>query len=59
MLNTDKKEFGGKDRLKSAEGMTFPYIKEPWCNRPYYVKLYIPSRTAIVLIAQNEHAKKI
>jgi len=50
VLNTDRSEYGGKDRLKKGEFMTFPYILDAWCNRPNHIKLYIPCRTAIVLI---------
>ncbi len=56
-MNTDRAEFGGKDRLKGGEGMNFPFIPAGWCNRPHSIKLYIPSRTAIVLVAV-ENIKK-
>ena len=29
--------------------MPFPILREPWCGRPNYIQMYIPSRTAIVL----------
>lgn len=37
--------------------MTFPYLKEAWCNRPYSIKQYLPSRTAIVLISVENYKK--
>lgn len=40
--------------MKKGESMNFPYIKEGWCNRPNHIKLYIPSRTAIVLISSEK-----
>ena len=43
--------------MKHGEEMVFPYLKEGWCNRPYSIKQYIPSRTAIVMIAL-ENLKK-
>jgi len=49
VLNTDRWSFGGRDRIK--EDMNFPYINDGWCNRPHSIKLYIPARSAIVLIA--------
>jgi len=49
VLDTDEARFGGKERLRHGHDNPFPIIKEPWCDRPNYVQLYIPSRTAIVL----------
>ncbi|TPX31684.1 1,4-alpha-glucan branching enzyme [Synchytrium microbalum] len=47
VLNTDSKEFCGHGRLdESVFHFTTP---EPWCARPNYLQLYIPSRSAFVL----------
>jgi 1,4-alpha-glucan branching enzyme len=53
LLDTDDSDFGGKDRLKYGHEHFFPIIQDPWMNRPNFVQLYIPSRTAMVLIAKE------
>lgn len=53
IFDTDDFIFGGKDRLKPGRSKMFPIIKEKWNNRPNHLHLYIPSRTAIVLIAEE------
>jgi 1,4-alpha-glucan branching enzyme len=53
LLDTDESRFGGKDMLKYGHKNYFPFIKEKWLNRPNYIQLYIPSRTAMVLIAKE------
>jgi len=57
IFHSDKEIYGGKDRLKYGEENYFPYHKENWCNRPNYIKCYIPSRTAMVLIAKENELK--
>ena len=56
MLDTDRGEFGGKNRLGGGSA-NIPYLSEGWCNRPYSIKQYIPSRTALVLIPLVNLAK--
>lgn len=56
-MDSDELKFGGHDRLFKGHGQIYKPVKETWHNRSYYVKLYIPSRTAIVLMA-DENAKK-
>ena len=51
IFDTDEMAFGGHDRLTAGHSKLFPTIKEEWCNRLYYVQLYIPARTAMVLCA--------
>jgi hypothetical protein len=34
--------------------MRFKVYKETWNNRPFFLQLYIPSRTAIVLISEEK-----
>lgn len=53
ILDTDEARFYGKNRLVYGHENFFPVIQEKWMNRPNYIQLYIPSRTAIVLIAQE------
>ncbi|OUM60870.1 glycoside hydrolase family 13 protein [Piromyces sp. E2] len=47
VLNTDKKEFGGQERINESI-KHFPQKLE-WNGRPYFIQVYIPCRTAIVL----------
>ena len=47
VLSTDSAEFFGHDRVDVA-GAYHP-VREGWCEREYYVQVYIPCRTAIVL----------
>ena len=49
--------FFGKARLEYGHGHLFPIIREGWNNRPNHFNLYIPSRTCMVLIAE-ENIKK-
>ena len=57
IMDTDETRFGGKDRLRYGHEHSFPIFKEKWMNRPYYIQLYIPSRTAIILIAKQNIGK--
>jgi len=52
LLDTDRLEFGGQDRLAPANNQRFLRHKEPFSNRPLHLKLYVPCRCAIVLIAE-------
>jgi len=47
VLNTDRKEFGGQERINESI-KHFPQKLE-WNGRPYFIQVYIPCRTAIVL----------
>ena len=47
----------GKGRLKSGHEKLFPCIKKSFKNRPNSMKVYLPSRTCMVLIAE-ENIKK-
>jgi len=51
-------EFGGHNRLEKAENYRFLRHNEPFCNRRYHLKLYIPNRCAIVLIAEQNYKKE-
>ncbi|AMD20629.1 HDL115Wp [Eremothecium sinecaudum] len=52
VLNSDKKDFGGYDRIddKNSEFFTTPL---EWNNRKNYIQVYIPSRVALVLTKQE------
>ena len=57
VLDTDETRFDGKDRLKLGHSISFPIMQENWMNRANYIQLYLPSRSAIVLIAKENVAK--
>jgi 1,4-alpha-glucan branching enzyme len=57
ILDTDESRFGGINRLIYGHQNKFPIIKEKWMNRPNYIQLYIPSRTGIVLLAEENFDK--
>lgn len=50
-LNLDSPEFGGFDRVQG--NTTFPTLPERWNNRANSMFLYIPCRTALVLVKNN------
>ena len=58
ILDSDENLYGGYERLKYGHLNSFPVINEIWNNRPNFIQLYIPSRTAIVLVAE-ENLKNI
>ena len=57
VLDSDEFRFFGKGRLEYGHGHFFPIINQGWNNRPNQFNLYIPSRTCMVLIAE-ENMKK-
>jgi 1,4-alpha-glucan branching enzyme len=57
VLDSDEFRFFGKGRLEYGHEHFFPIINEGWNNRPNQFNLYIPSRTCMVLIAE-ENLKK-
>ena len=57
VLDSDEFRFFGKGRLEYGHDHFFPIINEGWNNRPNQFNLYIPSRTCMVLIAE-ENIKK-
>ena len=57
VLDSDELRFFGKRRLEYGHGHFFPIIREGWNNRPNHFNLYVPSRTCMVLIAE-ENLKK-
>ncbi|KAF9569561.1 alpha-1,4-glucan branching enzyme [Mortierella alpina] len=48
LLNSDEERFGGHARV-SAESRYFS-SPESWCGRDQYIQIYIPCRTALVLV---------
>ena len=57
VLDSDEFRFFGKGRLEYGHEHFFPIINQGWNNRPNQFNLYIPSRTCMVLIAE-ENIKK-
>jgi len=57
LFDSDRAEFGGHDRLAPAKNQRFLRHNEPFCNRRFHLKLYVPNRTAIVLIAEQNFDK--
>ena len=57
ILDSDAADFGGFNRLAPARSIFFPVMHEKWQNRDYFIQLYIPNRTAIVLCAEENLAK--
>ena len=57
VLDSDEFRFFGKGRLEYGHEHFFPIINEGWNNRPNQFNLYIPSRTCMILIAE-ENLKK-
>ena len=53
ILDSDEERFMGKGRLKAGHDNLFPCIKKVFHNRPYNMKVYLPSRTCMVLIAEE------
>jgi 1,4-alpha-glucan branching enzyme len=49
VLDTDRSEFSGQNRLEWNKTNFLPINHEGWNNRPYSVYLYIPARTGMVL----------
>ena len=57
LMDSDELQYAGHDRLSKGHCMQFRPKKETWNDRPYYIQLYIPSRTAIVLICEENALK--
>ena len=57
VLDSDEYRFFGKGRLEYGHGHFFPIIKSGWNNRPYQFNIYAPSRTCMVLIAEENLQK--
>jgi 1,4-alpha-glucan branching enzyme len=53
ILDSDEERFMGKGRLKYGHENMFVSTKKQFNNRPYNMKVYIPSRTCMVLIAEE------
>lgn len=47
-MNTDRRRYGGHERIQEDNGVYFTN-KGEWCARGHSLQVYIPSRTALVL----------
>ena len=57
ILDSDEGKFFGKDRLKYSHDHRFPCLYKGWNNRPYSMNVYLPARTCMVLIAEENEKK--
>ena len=57
VYESDAEEFGGFKRLDDGKGRWFETLEESTNERPYTLKLYIPTRTCIVLCAYERCVK--
>ena len=57
ILDSDDDIFFGKKRLQYGHDHRFPNLHENFNNRPYCMNVYIPSRTCMVLIAEENESK--
>jgi hypothetical protein len=57
LCDSDRAEFGGHDRLTPAKQQRFVRHNEAFSGRRLHLKLYVPNRTAIVLIAEQNFDK--
>ena len=56
-LDSDEERFMGKNRLIHGHEDPFPVNKKEFNNRPYNMKVYLPSRTCMVLISEENEKK--
>lgn len=59
LYDTDSLELGGNCRLEPGKKNRFVPIKGLWQNRPQSIRVYLPNRSAIVFVAEeniNENA---
>ena len=59
LYESDADQFGGHKRLEGAHGKWFETSDESTHNRPHTVRLYLPTRTCMVLCPYENAAKLI
>ena len=57
VIDSDESRFMGWNRLEWGHTNVYPCIHEPWMNRPNYIKIYIPNRTCMVMVAEENMLK--
>jgi 1,4-alpha-glucan branching enzyme len=55
VLDTDRSEYGGENRLEWNKTNFLPIINDGWNDRPHSIQLYIPARTALVLCPRENY----
>lgn len=58
VLDTDRSEFSGQNRLDWNRHNFIPICKDGWNNRPYSLYVYIPARTAMVLCPKEHYIEE-
>jgi len=53
VFDSDRDEFGGHNRLSSGYKTRFVPERGAWQNRPHSIRLYLPCRSAIILMAEE------
>ena len=53
VLDTDEGRFFGTNRLDYGHKTPFPSVNQPWMNESHYIQMYLPSRTCIILCAEE------
>ena len=53
LFESDSKEFGGHDRLSAARGKRFVRHNESHCGRKMHIKIYLPNRSVLVFLAEQ------
>ena len=51
VLNSDRAEFGGHERLD--EGVAFTPTRMDWNGRSHFIEIYLPCRTALVMLPES------
>ena len=59
LFDTDQEGLGGHGRLNSGYSQRYVPKRGPWQNRARYVNLYLPCRSAMVLIAEENLTPEI
>ena len=57
IVDSDESRFMGKDRLTYGHENFFPCMHDSYQGRPNYIQLYVPNRTCMVLIAEENMNK--
>lgn len=53
IFDSDRHSLGGHDRLKSGYSQRYVPKRGMWQNRPNSLSLYLPCRSALILIAEE------
>jgi len=59
LFDTDNESLGGHGRLKSGYEQRYVPKRGQWQNRANSISLYLPCRTAVVLIAEENLTEEV